>query len=166
MNALTTLATASPVDGIVDRLQENLWRSGLTVALTIIVLMTLNKTVNTVLQWVAALGAGWLTWQMFNLLWGFLASVRSASRPRGVSTPLFAGEASLSGVAGFFTGSGRQFVVAIIAAALGYVVYLTAKKTKQNEEIPKVVRALAGVGTWAGVTMLYVIVVSLAPGLA
>jgi hypothetical protein len=156
------LATANPVDGIVDRLQENLWRTGVMVAVAIIVFMVLQGTVNKLLQWVAAVGSAWLSWELFNLLWDIL----STGSPAGASTSLFSDESGLSGIAGFFTGPPKQFLVAIVAAALGLVVFLTAKKTKQNENIPTLIRAIAAFGTWAGLIMGYVVVISFAPGLA
>lgn len=86
-------------------------------------------------------GTGWLTWQVYDYL---------SPSP---NVNLLTGKSDTSGLS-----PGLQFLVAIVGIALGIVVFFASKKNNDKETVNIVFRIIAGIGTWAGVMLIAILI--------
>ena len=128
-----------------DRLRENPSRTGWTAATLIVVGVLMALAVPKVLAILPAFGSSWLTWQIYNKV------------TAGPDTPLFTGEPTLTSPWNFLFRGGAQFIVSMVGLALGVVVYVLSKFNSQKDKTPLPIRVFAGVGTWFGLVLIYVI---------
>lgn len=129
----------------VHRLVSDLWRLGIAVLVVLIVWGAISKgnsgpvtsKIVTIATPFAALGSFWLAWYVYNI-W--------AKDPQ----PLFVGESSPSTLWQAVYGQGYGLLAAAVGIFLGIWIAVKAKGF--------ITGILAGIGTWAGVMLLYSLV--------
>jgi hypothetical protein len=127
------------------RLTENWYRTGFSIAVAVVLFAMLQDNISKWLIPLTTAGGFWFTWQVFNTV------------VSGPDTPLFTGQTSTSDLWSLLWGSPLQFAAAAIGIAVGLVVFWKSKKNDDHEKVNIIVRVVAAIGAWAGVTLVFVL---------
>ena len=143
MHYLVPLAT----EGFLDRLQSDWWRLAIVAAVAVTVLVVMVQAVRSkIAVAVATFGAGWVTWQLWNLVFG--------SR-----TPLIIGEPSIGQLPEVYYGQGWPLVCAVVAIPISIGIYVATAKTRENEAVPVWMRIVATLSVWIGLLLILIFIV-------